>query len=239
MIRYENVFKSFGDAHILRGVDLCIDKGDTMFLLGGSGTGKSVLTSMLVGLLFPDEGDIYINDDRIPENKEDKRWKEIWHKVGYLFQGGALFDSYTVFENIAFPLKYGFDLSKSEIEEKVMKLLGLLKIEHAKNKYPSELSGGMQKRVALARSVTIDPEIIIYDEPTTGLDPLTSDIVGDLITDMKKEFNATSIVVSHDIRLTKSIADKICFLSGGKIAFYGNINDIGSAPADLKEFFEI
>ncbi len=239
MIVYENVHKSFGEAEILKGIDLCIEKGDTVVILGGSGTGKSVLTSMLVGLLLPDSGRIAIDNVDLPSNQDDERWKEIWQKVGYLFQGGALFDSYTVFENIAFPLMYGYKLTKREIEQKVMKLLSLLNIQKAKDKYPSELSGGMQKRVSLARSVATDPEIIIYDEPTTGLDPVTSDIVGNLIIDIKKEFNATSIVVSHDIRLTRLIADKILFLNNGRIEFSGGLSDLESAPRALKEFFEI
>ena len=239
MIRYENVKKSFGNTKVLKGIDLFIQKGETAVILGGSGSGKSVLTSMLVGLLIPDSGRITIDEREIPRSMQDKSWRDIWHKVGYLFQGGALFDSYTVFENISFPLMYGYRISKKEIEDKVMGLLSLLNIEHAKDKYPSELSGGMQKRVSLARSVASDPEIIIYDEPTTGLDPVTSDIVGSLIIDMKKEFNVTSIVVSHDIRLTRMIADRIFFLNKGIIEFSGDIKELGTAPDALKEFFEV
>lgn len=239
MIHYRSVSKSFGRNIVLKELDLFIKKGDIMVILGGSGTGKSVLTSMLVGLLFPDSGMISIDGHELPNTKEDKRWKEIWKKVGYLFQGGALFDSYTIYENISFPLKYGFDLSKAEIEEKVMKLLSMLNIEDTRDKYPSELSGGMQKRAALARSVAIDPDIIVYDEPTTGLDPVTSDRVGELINQMKNEYNATSVVVSHDIRLTKRIADKLAFLHDKKIAWQGDPADIHSAPAVLREFFEL
>lgn len=239
MIQYQGVHKGFGSKKVLQGVDLDIQKGEVMVVLGGSGSGKSVLTSMLVGLLFPDKGQIRLGAKLLPAAGDATGWREVWTKVGYLFQGGALFDSMTVFANVAFPLRHNLSLSAAEVEQRVMRLLEILGVADARDKYPAEISGGMQKRVALARSIALEPEVIVYDEPTTGLDPLTTGTVGQLILDMKQRFAVTSVVVSHDIKLTRMIADNLAFLQDGRIIFHGPLEQLAQAPDVLQRFFAV
>lgn len=231
------VKKSFGDQQVLKGVDLIINREETLVILGRSGCGKSVLVSMLVGLLTPDEGSIIIEGQDVTQFKSEKEWNQIRLKMGFLFQGSALYDSMTVGENIAFPLRQHSKLSEREIESIVAERLKWVELEGIEDKMPSELSGGMQKRVALARTMALNPKIIIYDEPTTGLDPVTSDTIAHLICNLQREFQVTSIVISHDIRTSLYVADRIAMLHEGKVLTVGTPEEIEhSLYPEVQEF---
>lgn len=221
MIEVVNLHKRFGSNKVLAGVNLKIKEGETLAIIGKSGSGKSVLLKHIVGLLFPDEGYVVVGNEKIDPNNTKKLY-EIRRKFGYLFQGAALFDSMTVGENIALPLvENDYDFSQEEINKKVkgkLELVGLSDIEDLK---PAELSGGMKKRVGLARALITEPEYILYDEPTTGLDPIMSDAIDELIKDLAEKLNVTSIVVTHDMFSVKNVSDKIAMLYEGKIYFEG------------------
>lgn len=225
-VEFRGVHKSFGEKEVLRGIDLEVRRGETMVVLGSSGSGKSVLCSMLVGLLRPDRGRIVIDGEEISGFASDDEWRAIWLKTGFLFQGSALFDSMTVGENIAFPLRAHTDLSPERIRARVAEVLSWIDLEGTEEKLPSELSGGMQKRVGLARTVALEPEIVVYDEPTTGLDPLTSDTISELIRRLQQERHVTSIVVTHDIRCTFRVADRVAMIDDGKILVEGSLEEI-------------
>jgi phospholipid/cholesterol/gamma-HCH transport system ATP-binding protein len=181
---------------------------------------------MLVGLLAPDRGRIVIGGQDLTGFRSDAEWRSIWLKTGFLFQGSALFDSMTVGENVAFPLREHTDLSSERIRARVAEILSWIDLEGSEDKLPSELSGGMQKRVGLARTIALEPEIVIYDEPTTGLDPLTSDTISELVRRLQKERNVTSIVVTHDIRCTFSVADRVAMIDDGRILVKGALDEI-------------
>jgi phospholipid/cholesterol/gamma-HCH transport system ATP-binding protein len=216
MIKIINLYKSFNGQEVLRGINLEIEDGKTTVILGPSGCGKSVLIKHILKLLVPDSGSIIINGEDI--TKLDARgMNNILRKLGVLFQGGALFDSMTIEENVAFPLYEHKKLAKSEISEKVKESLFLVGLSGTEKKYPSELSGGMRKRAAMARAIVTEPEILIFDEPTTGLDPITSDQIDNLIIEFNRRFNITNIVISHDIPGTFKIAHKIAMMYSGKI----------------------
>jgi len=219
-IEYRDIFKSFGTKAVLRGVDLTVQRGETMVILGGSGTGKSVLLKLTIGLLTPDRGNLAIDGQavgRIPE--ED--WLPIRKRISYMFQWGALFDSMTVYENVAFPLQERGDMAEEEIAKKVEERLDLVDLKGTQHLYPADLSGGMRKRVALARSVIMEPECILYDEPTSGLDPVTSDTINRLIRRMQKVLGVTAVVVTHDIHSMFHVGDRVAFLYEGRMAFVG------------------
>ncbi|MDX1764252.1 MAG: ATP-binding cassette domain-containing protein [bacterium] len=222
----EKVEKSFGTQAVLRGVDLVLYPGETLVLLGGSGSGKSVLLGVLIGLLEADGGTVSAFGKDITAFHDEFQWKEHWSRVGFLFQGSALFDSMSVRDNIAFPLEMHTDLDRTAIDEKVGRLLEMISLGDIQNKMPSELSGGMQKRVALARTIALEPEIILYDEPTTGLDPITSDTIADLIRELQTRLGITSLVVTHDIRLAFKVADRVAMLTHGKIYLTGSLDAI-------------
>jgi len=237
VIRIEGVGKSFGDMEVLSGVDLMVHRGKTMVLLGGSGSGKSVLLGILIGLLKPDRGRVMIQGREVTAFRTESEWKEIWTRVGFLFQGAALFDSMNVRDNIAFPLEIHTKLDRPEIDEKVSRLLAMAGLGEIQDKMPSELSGGMQKRVALARTIALEPEIVFYDEPTTGLDPITSDTIGGLIRDLQKRLTITSLVVTHDIRLAFKVADRVSMLHDGKILLTDSLEEIkGNPDPKVREF---
>jgi len=215
-IRLVKVHKSFGTQKVLDGVDLSIPGGSITVILGRSGEGKSVLLKHLIGLLKADQGQVFVDGiDITPMGPHDLN--ELRRRFGMLFQNGALFDSLNVFENVAFPLKEHSRLSRSEIEKTVIEKLALVGLKDVGKKMPAELSGGMRKRVGLARAIALSPEIILYDEPTTGLDPLMTDSVNNLILEMQKKLKVTSVVISHDIESTFQLADKIAMLHDGKI----------------------
>ncbi|MFZ8830723.1 MAG: ABC transporter ATP-binding protein [Thermodesulfobacteriaceae bacterium] len=225
MITIKNLKKSFNGFQVLRGVNLVIPEGKTTFIMGQSGTGKSVLLKHLVGLLSPDEGEIWFENRDLTKLSE-KEWQEVRKKIGYLFQEGALFDSMTVGENVAFPLIEHAKLPEKEIERKVDELLSAVGLLEAKNKYPSELSGGMKKRAALARTLALHPQVILFDEPTTGLDPILQRSILDLIMEVKNRFNLTCVIISHDVPLALKYGDQIAFLHEGVIAQIGSPEEI-------------
>lgn len=220
LLRVENLHKSYGDFQVLRGVEFTLERGDSLAILGRSGTGKSVTLRQLNGLEVPDEGRVLFDDIEITERSE-KELVPVRRRIGMLFQGGALFDSMTVLDNVAFPLREHTDWSDEEIEERVEHKLKLVRLPGTGDKMPADLSGGMRKRVALARSLALDPELMLYDEPTTGLDPVTSSAIGQLILATQDELNVTSLVVTHDLPLARTVARRIAFLHEGRFRFLG------------------
>lgn len=221
MIRLDDVHKSFNGLKVLDGLNLDINKGEITVIIGRSGGGKSVLLKHIVGLVRPDSGHIFLDGIDITALREKDLFK-VRCRFGMLFQDAALFDSMTVGENVAFPLVEHTKRSKAEIAEIVAKKLADVRLSGIENKYPSELSGGMRKRVGLARAIALDPEIILFDEPTTGLDPVTTAVIDELILDIKTRLNLTCVVISHDIKSTFKIADKIAMLYHGKIIEEGS-----------------
>ncbi len=208
--------KSFGSHAVLQGIDLAVPRGTTTVILGGSGSGKSVLMKHMIGLLKPDEGEVLIDgEDIVPLT--GRALDQVRHKFGMVFQSSALFDSMTVGENVAFPLKEHTRLKRGDIFERVAQKLALVGLPGIEARMPAELSGGMRKRVGLARAVVLEPQIVLYDEPTTGLDPITTENVNEMILDAKRELGVTSVVISHDVGSAFKIADQIAFLSGGRI----------------------
>ncbi len=222
MIEIIHLQKSFGEKKVLKDVSLKIPKGKTTCILGGSGSGKSTLIKCLIGLLETTGGKILVDGRDITKIKSEVKLAAVRRRFGYLFQEGALFDSMTVGENVTFGLKYLTDVPESEYPRVIKEKLALvgLKEEVAKLN-PSELSGGMKKRVSLARVLAVEPEVILYDEPTTGLDPIMSDIISDLIMDLKAKLGVTSVVITHDMHSAFKIADYIAFLYEGNILLYG------------------
>ncbi len=217
--------KSFGDQTVLKGLDLTVTRGETVVILGRSGTGKSVFLKLLIGLQRPDQGSIRINGQEIGELSMDEL-NEIRKKVGFLFQQAALYDSLSVEDNVAFPLIRHTPLTSAERTERVRELLSNVGMEQDVNKLPSELSGGMQKRVGLARALALNPDIVLFDEPTAGLDPITSDEIGKLISRMKKERKMTAIVVTHDIHGAKEFSDRFVMVNDGHIVIEGTLEDL-------------
>ncbi|MBW1972775.1 MAG: ATP-binding cassette domain-containing protein [Deltaproteobacteria bacterium] len=226
IIKVIGVSKRFGEQEVFKGLSLSVRKGEIFVIMGGSGTGKSVLLSMMVGLNTPDEGKIIIDDMEITKFKKQKEWTSLWLRVGFLFQGSALFDSMNVEENISFPLYVHSDLKEKEIKARVKDLLNMVGLPGIEKKKISELSGGMQKRVALARTIALNPNIVFYDEPTTGLDPITSDNIGLLIRDLKHRLSNTSVVVTHDVRLSYRIADRMALLHDGRVTAIGTVSEM-------------
>lgn len=216
MIQLKNLHKNFAGQKVLDGVNLDIPEGTITVILGRSGTGKSVLLKHIIGLLRADSGQVLI-DNKDLMNMSDFELYECRKKFGMLFQNAALFDSLNVFENVAFPLREHSKFSEAEIADLVKEKLALVGLFNVDHKMPSELSGGMRKRVGLARAIALSPKIILYDEPTTGLDPLMTDSVNHLILETQKKLNVTSVVISHDIESTFFLADKIAMLYEGKI----------------------
>jgi phospholipid/cholesterol/gamma-HCH transport system ATP-binding protein len=217
--------KSFGKQTVLDGIDLTVQAGETVAVLGRSGTGKSVLLKLLIGLEKPDSGSIRILGQEIA-GLEMNALNEIRKKMGFVFQQSALYDSLNVEENVAFPLRRHSALSETERKQRVRELLRSVGLERDLEKMPSEISGGMQKRVALARAIALDPEVVLYDEPTTGLDPITASEIGNLIVDLQKEHHITSIVVTHDMHAAKKFSDRMVLLNDGTIRAEGTFEDL-------------
>ena len=237
MIEIIDLHKSFGSKVVLDGVSLNVDVAENMIVFGRSGTGKSVLLKCVIRLLEPDSGSVKIqNKDVLSLNL--KELNHLRKEIGFLFQGAALYDSMSVRENLEFPLLRNFDLEKKEIDERVHFVLEAVSLLEAIDKMPSELSGGMKKRIGLARSIITKPKLMFYDEPTTGLDPITSKEISVLILELQKALNMTSIVVTHDLLCAKIIADRAIVLDEGKIVKEGSINDlVTSNDPLLKNFF--
>ena len=222
MIEIIHLKKSFGQKHVLKDVSLTIPRGKTTCILGGSGSGKSTLIKCLIGLLHATGGKILVDGHDITKIKSEMRLAALRRKFGYLFQEGALFDSMTVGENVTFGLKYLTDVPEKEYPRVIREKLALVGLqEDVARLNPSELSGGMKKRVSLARVLAVEPEVILYDEPTTGLDPIMSDIISDLIIDLKNKLGVTSVVITHDMHSAFKIADYIAFLYEGNILLHG------------------
>jgi phospholipid/cholesterol/gamma-HCH transport system ATP-binding protein len=227
IVQISNLSKSFGSFTVLNDISINIERGENLVVFGRSGTGKSVLLKCTVGLLKPDQGTVKINGraiNKIPLKELNEARKEI----GFLFQGAALYDSMSVRENLQFPLKRHFDMTQKE----------MVSLADAVDKMPSELSGGMRKRIGLARSIITDPKLMLYDEPTTGLDPISSKEISELIMTLQKKLSMTSIVVTHDLICAKIIADRVIFIRDGIIAHEGKIDELTkSSDPFLKNFF--
>jgi phospholipid/cholesterol/gamma-HCH transport system ATP-binding protein len=216
MIRVVDLYKSFGPNRVLNGANLAVDSGSTCVILGTSGSGKTVLMKHIIGLLKPDRGQVLVEgQDVVPLSPEELA--RVRRKMGMVFQGSALFDSMTVYENVSFMLREHTRLSEPEMREIVRRKLELLDLRGVEEKYPSDLSGGMRKRVGLARAIVLDPKIVLYDEPTTGLDPITTDYVDQMIIDARRALGVTSVVISHDVASTFKVADTVAFLADGRI----------------------
>lgn len=226
MIELINLHKSFGSNHVLRGVNFTIHEGESLAIIGRSGCGKSVLLKHIVGLLLPDEGEVRIEGVSL-NNAGNKDLYQLRRKFGFLFQGAALFDSMTVFENVSLPLvENNSRLTKQEIEKSVSDKLELVGLPNTQSLKPAELSGGMKKRVGLARALITNPQYVLYDEPTTGLDPVMSDAIDDLIKELNEKIKVTSIIVTHDMFSVKNTAEKIAMMHEGKIYFTGTYNEM-------------
>ncbi len=236
MIKIKNLHKSFDSQKVLNGINLSIEEGQTFALIGGSGKGKSVLLKHIIGLLRPDEGEVLIAGQNI-HKAYGKHLRQIKERMGVVFQLGALFDSLTVYQNVAFPLEEKTKLSTSEIEKKVMKELKSVDLEKDKNKYPAQISGGMKKRAALARCLIMNPEIIFFDEPTTGLDPVISKSIYKLILSLQKNRKLTAIIISHDIPGIFTVVDQVAMLHDGQIIETGTTKDIQNSENQIIQKF--
>jgi phospholipid/cholesterol/gamma-HCH transport system ATP-binding protein len=225
LIELRNVYKRFGRLVVLNGVSLAVDEGQSLVVLGASGTGKSVMLKHMVGLLHPDSGEVWFDGRRI-DTLPEREMVPIRQQFGFLFQMGALFDSLNVEDNVAFPLVEHTDLPPDQISRVVDEKLRMVGLPEVRKKMPAELSGGQRKRVALARAIAQTPRVILYDEPTTGLDPIRSDVINELILKLKREMNVTSIVVTHDMHSAFKVADRIVMLNEGKIIFDGTAQQI-------------
>ena len=229
IIRLVGVHKSFGSQHVLDGVNLDIYPAETTVIMGPSGCGKSVMLKHIVGLLRPDAGEVYFDGRRI-DNLRERDLIGVRLQIGLLFQMSALFDSMTVEENISFPLIEHTSLSHAERRERVARALETVDLAGAQNKLPSQLSGGQRKRVGLARAIVLSPRVVLYDEPTTGLDPIRSDGINELVIKLKKTLGVTSLVVTHDLVSAKKVADRVVMLLGGKVAADGTYHDLEHNP---------
>ncbi|HSR12137.1 MAG TPA: ABC transporter ATP-binding protein [Thermodesulfobacteriota bacterium] len=236
MIVIRDVHKSFAGNHVLRGVNLDINCGETMVVIGGSGTGKSVLLKCIIGLLRHDRGEILVDGQEISHLKR-QQWDALLSKFGMVFQRDALFDSITVWENVGFGLRQHTDLTDEKIKEIAGEKLKLVGLQNVAERMPAELSGGMRKRVSLARAIAMEPSIILYDEPTTGLDPVMSNVINDLMIEMRKKLDVTSVVITHDMGSAYQIADHIAMLYRGEIIQVGTPEEIQNTNNEIVRQF--
>jgi phospholipid/cholesterol/gamma-HCH transport system ATP-binding protein len=237
IVEFKDVWKRYGNREVLAGATLKVRRGEVLCILGPSGTGKSVALRHINGLTKPDEGDVLVfGESVVPLSEEELA--PVRKRVAMLFQGGALFDSMNVEQNVGFPLTEHTDKSPAEIADVVAEKLDVVGLPGTQRKMPSELSGGMKKRVALARSIALEPDMILYDEPTTGLDPVTSEKIAQLIADINQRLRTTSIVVTHDIVTARTVADRLAFLHQGRFQFLGTFDEAarGGHPV-LQEYF--
>ena len=235
-LRFVDVHKRFGQKVVLQGVDLDVESGETCVVLGGSGSGKSVLLRHAVGLHRPDRGEVWVDGTEI-SGLEEEELLETRKKVGMLFQSGALFDSMTVRENVGFALDEHTDWDDDKILARVEETLGLVELSGVLDLMPADLSGGMKKRVALARAIALAPRAILYDEPTTGLDPITANTINHLIRSLQRRLGVTSIVVTHDIHSAFTVGDRIAFLHEGRIHFHGTTEEARATKVPLLRNF--
>jgi len=236
MLTVRDLTKTIGAQEILRGVDLDVARGETLAIIGRSGGGKSVLLKHLVGLMEPDSGEIWVEDQNIIGLSE-RQLGAIRQKIGILFQGAALFDSMTVAENIAFPLREAGERDPKVLREKVREMLDVVELEGQEEKMPVSLSGGMKKRVGLARSIIRRPKCVLYDEPTSGLDPVVSDSINRLIRRLQERLGVTSIVVTHDMKSAFDVANHVAYLHEGRIYFYGTPNQLQQTSNPILQDF--
>lgn len=236
----EEVHKSFDGQQVLSGVSLNAETGKTVVIVGASGSGKTVLVSMFVGLLTPDSGTIRVLGEDVTRFTKEAEWNELRMRIGFVFQGSALYDSMTVGANVAFPLRHHTKLSPKDMEERVMEKLQLVGLEEAVDKLPSQISGGMQKRAGLARALALDPDLVIYDEPTAGLDPLRAESISRHIRELQTKLGNTAVVVTHDMACAFIVGDHIAFLDDGKIAEEGNMDQLArSSDPRVRKFFTV
>ena len=237
IIVLKNITKKFGTNLVLDNISLTIEKGKTTVIIGPSGCGKTVLIKHLILLLRPTSGEVYFKGRRI-DSLSERQLNEVRTHYGFLFQGGALFDSLNVTENIIFPLRQHYEITDfREVEELVKAKLAMVGLDGYQNYYPANLSGGQRKRVALARAIALNPEVILYDEPTTGLDPIRSDVINELILKLQRELNVTSVVVTHDMTSVYKVADRIIMLHKGKIIADGDADYIRNHPHSTVQHF--
>jgi phospholipid/cholesterol/gamma-HCH transport system ATP-binding protein len=237
-VEFRDVHKAYGVKAVLRGANVTVYRGEVLVILGGSGSGKSVTLRHMLGLEAPDSGRVLVEEEDITDFPEEELYR-VRKKFGMLFQSGALFDSMTVFENVAFPLREHTEMGEEEIARAVRERLELVNLPNTEHLMPVDLSGGMRKRVGLARSIVLDPKMILYDEPTTGLDPITAQKINELIIDLQSKLNVTSVVVTHDIQSAFSVGDRIAFLNKGVFEFVGTMDDArDSSHPILREFFK-
>lgn len=237
-IECRDVWKSFGRKSVLRGLNLVIQPGETVVIIGQSGTGKSVLLKHIVGLIYPDRGSILVDGIDITRLNRKKLF-ELRMRFGMVFQGAALFDSYTVEENVGLAMREHTDLPNDEVTRIAEEKLRMVGLEGVGDKNPAELSGGMKKRVSFARAIAMDPKCILYDEPTTGLDPINADVINNLIVKLSNELHITSIVVTHDLASAYKVGDRIVMLHDGKVLFDGTPDEVKSTNnAIVRQFIE-
>ena len=238
MIRLVNVHKSFGNKHVLRGFSLDVSEGETMVVIGGSGTGKSVAIKHIVGLLEPDEGTVFVDGQEVPELTR-KEVYELRAHIGYVFQFAALFDSLTVAQNVAMGLKKQTHLSSAEVRNRVSEALALVDLLNIEDRYPAELSGGMRKRVGIARAIARRPKYMLYDEPTTGLDPVTASVIDQLMIRLRERLSVTSIVITHDMKSAYAVGSRIAMLHEGRIRQVGTVEEIQQTTDPIvRQFIE-
>jgi len=235
LIRVKNIFKSFSGIEILKDISFEFEKGKTNLIIGKSGSGKSVLTKCIVGLFEPDKGEVFYNDRNFLKLKPKEK-KEVRKEIGMLFQGSALFDSFSVEENVAFPLRMFTQMTNAEISERVNFCLKRVDIINKNSLYPSELSGGMQKRVAIARAISMQPKYLFCDEPNSGLDPVTAILIDELIREITIEYQMTTIVITHDMNSVLEIGDNILFIDDGIKKWEGNKDEILNVK--VKELYD-
>src|SRR5437868_1440681 len=237
-VEFHDVYKAYGTKQVLRGASLTVYRGEVLVILGGSGSGKSVTLRHMLGLEAPDAGRVIVEEEDVTDLAEEELYR-VRKKFGMLFQSGALFDSMTVFENIAFPLREHTEMTDHEITRAVKEKLELVNLPNTAHLMPVDLSGGMRKRVGLARSIVLDPKMILYDEPTTGLDPITAQKINEMIIDLQAKLNVTSVVVTHDIQSAFSVGDRIAFLNRGIFEWVGTMDEARNAGHSLlRDFFK-
>jgi phospholipid/cholesterol/gamma-HCH transport system ATP-binding protein len=236
IIELREIYKTFNGLTVHKGINLAVKEGEILSLIGSSGSGKTILLKEIIGLLRPDRGKVFVMGRDVATLRE-KELLEVRRNVGMVFQGSALFDSLTVLENVAYPLKEHIRLSKSEIKERVRERLAMVGLYGIEHKMPGELSGGMKKRVALARAIATDPRIILYDEPNTGVDPINARKINELIIDLRERLGVTSMVVTHDLQSVRMVTDRIAMLYEGRIIAEGNWKDFeASQDPFIREF---